>query len=160
MDFRFNYKKKFLLESGLTIQKSLYNDAVIYLDNLDARRSFLKSPNNYGYIMLDFEIADNFRASANLLYTGRMDLIHMAGSTGVLNNEYFTSEPFNALGVKATYVSYFPKIGLVLDCSMVGKNLTNSYQENFDVGKNRDSNFIYGPSSPRIFYFGLVIKSL
>ena len=32
------------------------------------------------------------------------------------------------------------------------KNLTNSYQNNFDSYKNRDSNFVYGPSTPRVFY--------
>ena len=29
------------------------------------------------------------------------------------------------------------------------------YQSNFDIGKNRDSNFIYGPSQPRTFYAGI-----
>ena len=40
------------------------------------------------------------------------------------------------------------------------KNLTNDYQQEFDTLKDRDSNFIYGPSLPRTIYFGLVLKSL
>ena len=31
------------------------------------------------------------------------------------------------------------------------KNLTNSYQNNFDSSKNRDSNFVYGPSTQESF---------
>ena len=40
------------------------------------------------------------------------------------------------------------------------KNLTNSYQNNFDSYKNRDSNFVYGPSTPRVFYFSIKFKSI
>ena len=35
------------------------------------------------------------------------------------------------------------------------KNITNSYQNNFDQFKFRDSNFIYGPSLPRTLLFGI-----
>jgi outer membrane receptor for ferrienterochelin and colicins len=39
------------------------------------------------------------------------------------------------------------------------KNILNSYQNRFDVGKNRDSNFVFGPSIPRTVYFGVRIQS-
>ena len=39
------------------------------------------------------------------------------------------------------------------------KNITNAYQDDFDSGKNRDSNYIYGPAAPRTFYIGLRLKS-
>ena len=39
------------------------------------------------------------------------------------------------------------------------KNVFNTYQNDFDIGKNRDSNYIYGPAQPRIFYIRLKLKS-
>jgi outer membrane receptor for ferrienterochelin and colicins len=38
------------------------------------------------------------------------------------------------------------------------KNITNSYQSDFDFFKNRDSNYVYGPSTPRMIIFGLSFK--
>ena len=35
------------------------------------------------------------------------------------------------------------------------KNIFNAYQNDFDIGKNRDSNYIYGPSQPRTIYIGI-----
>ncbi len=46
-----------------------------------------------------------------------------------------------------------------IEYSLGVKNITNDYQNDFDSGKNRDSNFIYGPSSPRTIYASLLIKS-
>jgi outer membrane receptor for ferrienterochelin and colicins len=34
-------------------------------------------------------------------------------------------------------------------------NIFNQYQDDFDKGKYRDSNYVYGPSKPRTIYFGL-----
>jgi len=35
----------------------------------------------------------------------------------------------------------------------------NSYQKIFDIGKNRDSNFVFGPSMPRTVYVGVKLRS-
>ena len=40
------------------------------------------------------------------------------------------------------------------------KNIFNTYQNDFDSGKNRDSNYVYGPGMPRTFFIGLRILSL
>ena len=37
------------------------------------------------------------------------------------------------------------------------KNMFNSYQNDFESGPLRDSDYIYGPASPRMFFFGLKI---
>ena len=39
------------------------------------------------------------------------------------------------------------------------KNLFNAYQQDFDLGKNRDSNFMYGPNLPRTFFIGFSLRS-
>jgi outer membrane receptor for ferrienterochelin and colicins len=35
------------------------------------------------------------------------------------------------------------------------KNIFNSYQDDFDTGPTRDSNYIYGPGTPRTYFIGL-----
>jgi outer membrane receptor for ferrienterochelin and colicins len=35
------------------------------------------------------------------------------------------------------------------------QNLLNAYQQDFDLGKERDSNYIYGPAKPRTFILRL-----
>ena len=101
-----------------------------------------------------------FNFAANLVHTGQMELIHLGGSPEQENDEYKTSEVFNAIGLKVTFIQKIKRVGVGLEYSLGVKNLTNAYQNNFDSGKDRDSNFIYGPSTPRAFYFSLVLKSL
>ena len=89
-----------------------------------------------------------------------MELLHLAGSPEQTVDEYKTTEVFNVIGLKAAYIQDLKKIGVGFEYSVGIKNLSNSYQSNFDSGKNRDSNFVYGPSTPRLIYFGLALKSL
>ena len=35
------------------------------------------------------------------------------------------------------------------------KNLFNAYQDDFDTGATRDSDYIYGPNAPRTIFIGL-----
>ena len=158
--FRFNFNQKFQIESGVTLQESLFDELVVYSDNLKGKREFLRSPKEYGYIALDYLLSSRFRFSTNLVHTGKMDLLHMAGSPEQPTDQYITSKVFNAIGLKATYVQKLEIVGLELEYGFGVKNLTNDYQDDFDTFKNRDSNFVYGPSIPRTIYFSLILKSL
>ena len=160
MEFRANFNQKVQIESGLTLQKSLYDEAVYYSDSLVGKREFLRTPEEYGYATINYALSERLNFSANLVYTGKMELIHMGGAPEQENDEYKDSEVFNALGLKITYVQRLNRVGVGLEYSLGVKNLTNSYQNDFDTGKYRDSNFVYGPSVPRTFYFGLLLKSL
>ena len=40
------------------------------------------------------------------------------------------------------------------------KNIFNSYQDDFDIGPTRDSDYIYGPNAPRTFFLGLKFGKL
>jgi len=35
------------------------------------------------------------------------------------------------------------------------KNLLDAYQDDLDTGPNRDPAYVYGPSIPRTFHFGI-----
>ena len=160
MEFRANFNQKVQIESGLTMQKSLYDDKVSYSDNLEGRLEFLRTPDKYGYATINYTPSDRYSFAANIVHTGKMDLVHIAGAPEQSNDEYLTSELFNAIAFKATYIQKLKRVGVKLEYSIGVKNLTNAYQNNFDSLKDRDSNFVYGPAMPRTIYFSLVLKSL
>jgi outer membrane receptor for ferrienterochelin and colicins len=37
------------------------------------------------------------------------------------------------------------------------KNILNAYQNDFDLGSERDPGYMYGPNLPRTIYFGIRI---
>ena len=160
MEFRANFIRKVQVESGITMQRSLYNDKVSYSDELEGKYNFLRTPNNYGYVTINYTLSDRYNFSANLVHTGKMDLVHMAGAPEQSEDEYLTSEIFNAIGLKASYIQKLKKVGVWLEYSIGVKNLTNAYQNNFDSLKNRDSNFVYGPGAPMSICFSLVLKTI
>ena len=160
MEFRANFMKKVQLESGLTLQQSLYDEAVEYSDNLPLKKEFLRSPIYYGYATISYNPSPKLSFAANLVHTGAMSLIHLAGAPGQLEDEFLESPVFNAIGIKSTYIQILKESGIKIEYSVGVKNLTNDFQQEFDSSKNRDSNFIYGPSLPRTIYFGLTLKSI
>ena len=160
MEFRANFMQKVQLESGLTLQQSLYDEAVEYSDNLPLKKEFLRSPDYYGYTTISYNTSPKLSFAANLVHTGAMSLIHLAGAPGQLEDEFIVSPVFNAIGIKSTYIQFVKKSGIKIEYSVGVKNLTNDFQQEFDSSKNRDSNFIYGPSLPRTIYFGLTLKSI
>ena len=160
MELRANFKQKVQLESGFTLQKSLYDEAVEYSDNLPLKKEFLRSPDYYGYATISYNPSAKLSFAANLVHTGEMSLIHLAGASGQLEDEFLESPVFNAIGIKSTYIQVLKESGIKIEYSVGVKNLTNDFQQEFDSLKNRDSNFIYGPSLPRTIYFGLTLKSI
>ncbi len=160
MEFRANLEQKLQLESGFTVQQSFYDDAVSYSDNLESRKEFLRTPNQYGYATLSYNLNAKMKFSANLVHTGEMDIVHLAGAPEQAEDEFLKSPVFNTIGLKATYIQTVKRVGAKFEYSVGVKNLSNDYQQDFDTLKDRDSNFVYGPNLPRTIYFGLVLKSL
>lgn len=160
LEARANYDYILELEAGFTIQSSEFDDAVENIEGLAAKRAFLRTPNDYGYATLTYTPIEKLTASANLIYTGRMDIIHFAGEgTGQTVDEYDVTPIFTELSLRAGYTFELPKLSTGLEVFAGVKNVTNSYQDDFDIGKNRDSNYIYGPAAPRTVFVGLKITS-
>ncbi len=160
IEMRANFNQKIELETGFTYQSSEYDSNVNYSLNLNPRTKFLRTPDKYGYANFNYTTSKNIKISCNLIHTGAMDLIHFAGSPEQNEDEYITTETFNSIGLKATYIQTLNKIDTKFEYSIGAKNITNAYQDDFDTTKNRDSNFVYGPSTPRIIYFQIVLKSI
>lgn len=160
VEFRANYNRQVQLEAGFTFQRSLFDKAVENIDELEAKREFLRSPNNYGYAVLLLNPYGKLKATLNLVYTGQMELAHLAGAPEQLADEYVTSQSFTELSVKIAYAMKLSKIHTGVEIFGGIKNITNAYQNDFDTGKNRDSNYVYGPSLPRTFFIGIRILSI
>ena len=160
IDLRMNYNKIIQFESGFTLQNSEYSEPVSYSDDLFPVSKFLKTPSSYGYANFSYGFSNKFSSSINYIYTGKMDLVYMGGSVNNSNDKYVVSSNFHQFDLNLSYIQKIEKIGVKLNYLIGVKNLTNSFQSDFDILKNRDSNYVYGPSTPRMLIFGLSLSSL
>jgi len=113
-----------------------------------------------GVNILDVDLQSSAYNLDQVVVTGTKTFKRKTDSPNQLNDEYIISPVFNEMGIKSTYTSRLNRVGVDIDYSIGVKNLTNTYQQDFDTYKNRDNNFIYGPNMPRTYYFGLVLKSI
>jgi outer membrane receptor for ferrienterochelin and colicins len=160
IELRANYNKKAQIETGFTLQNSLHDESVENIDGLEAKREFLRTPNNYGYVILTIYPIERMNASISNLYTGPMLQAKFSPDESLQQNEYRTSASFTELNVKVGYTLPIKTIDSGIEVYTGVKNLTNIYQEDFDNYRNRDSNYIYGPAQPRTIYIGLKLKAL
>ncbi|KYG72733.1 TonB-dependent receptor [Roseivirga echinicomitans] len=160
LETRANFDYVFEVDAGFTIQSSLFTSPVENIEGLPEKREFLRTPNHYGYATLTYTPVKNWSLSGNLVYTGTMELVHFGGSaTGNSEDKYYSSPTFTELGIRLGHMVDIPKIDTSLEFFGGIKNVFDAYQSDFDYGKNRDSNYVYGPSLPRTFFFGLKVKS-
>lgn len=141
--------KTISLNVGFTIQKSSYEQDQEFNEKL-----FFRTPNNYGYLTLDWEATKELGFSASANYTGSM-LVPYFGTQqeNPEEGELRNSEDFLDLGLKAKYNLVIN--GATLQIFGGVKNIFNSYQSDFDSGIDRDPGYVYGPMNPRTIYFGL-----
>jgi len=159
LELRANFDKKVQLESGFTIQSSEFDDKVRYIDEIEGIRAFTRTANDYGFATLSIMPNKNFNANLNYIYTGKMKIPHFAGAPNQSVDEIITSNPFSEFSAKAGYTISLLKMQTKIEFYGGVKNIFNSYQSKFDISKNRDSNFVFGPSLPRTFYVGIILKS-
>ncbi len=161
LELRGNFRRKIQVEAGYTLQSSYYQKPVAYSVSLDAIRKYLRTPDAYGYYTLTITPGDRFSASLSGVYTGAMEIVHMAGAPeNPENDKRMTTPAFFENNLKIAYLIRFEALNNGIEIFGGVKNLTNAYQQDFDSGKNRDSNYVYGPALPRMFYVGVKIKSI
>ena len=139
----------FNVSSGFTFQKSNFETVQEFNET-----AFFRTPNNYGYLTLDWDFYKNFCLATTANYTGSMLVPYF----GVEGEELRKSDPFYDLGIKLSYD--FKLKGATVQLLGGIKNIFNSYQTDFDRGIERDPGYLYGPSLPRTIYIGLKIGNL
>lgn len=161
VETRANFDYVLQLDAGFTLQSSKFTQAVENIEGLPTKKEFLRTPNTYGFATLTYTPTKRFNASANLVYTGSMDIAHFGGeNTGQAIDEYKDTPSFLETSLRLGYTFNSNKLNTGLEVFGGVKNITNAYQNDFDIGKNRDSNYVYGPSLPRTIFLGLRLKSL
>lgn len=155
LETRLNYDGILQLDAGFTYQSSKYNSAVNNSDELPLKKEFLRTPNTYGYATATYTPNQKFKTALNLVYTGSMEVLHLASPQNLTADEYFNSPSFFNLGINSSYTLNIEKLKTDLEFTAGIKNIFDEYQSKFDIGKERDSNFIYGPATPRTFVFGV-----
>ncbi len=160
LELRANYNRIAQAEGGITVQKSLHKKPVAWSEQLPGTKEYLRTPQMYGYYTLTFTPGNRFTASFSGTYTGTMLVPHygLTNDAGTPEQDLlFESPRFLEMNLKLGYI--FNAVRLDSSIELFGgiSNLLNHYQNDFDTGKNRDSNYIYGPAKPGSFFFGLRI---
>ena len=135
------------------------NDDEKELDQVEATREMMRTPNSYAYFVATFTPVTKFAVSLSGNYTGSMLVPHEAGQ-GVEGIDRFSkvnitekSTSFFELNTKLSYkFDVFKNIQLELNAGV--QNIFNAYQGDFDTGAGRASAYIYGPGAPRSFFAG------
>ncbi len=152
------FTRWFQLQAGITWQRSRYKEPQYWSDDetVAPERRMFRTPDLYGYLTAGFTPAKGFGIDLSGTYTGRMLVQHMAGS-GVVRDTAVTTPQFFDLGVKVAYeFALYRQVRVQLHAGI--KNLFNAYQRDFDRGADRDSGYIYGPSTPRSWTAGIKVS--
>lgn len=155
---RWNYRQRMQLESGITLQKSLFDEPVRWSNQLPGEKEYLRTPNSYGYFTFRLMPISSFEASLTGVYTGKMKIPHygVPGDPGTPESDLLFNSPSSwEINSKLSYRFNFPRIDSGIELFGGISNILNDYQQDFDKGKNRDSNFVYGPARPRTFFLGI-----
>jgi outer membrane receptor for ferrienterochelin and colicins len=151
------YKTKFVFQLGYTYQRSRYIEAVTWSEDesiLPQTRMF-RTPDHYGYFMATYEPIRKFTINLNGKLTGPMLIQHYAGY--VDRDEEVISPTFFDMGIKLAYeIPLYRLYSLEINAGV--KNIFDSFQRDIDQGIDRDAGYIYGPSLPRTYFFGLNFK--
>ena len=158
VNFEFNASpgSGFTMQSGLTIQQSKYDSPQTNFEE----KKFFRTPECYGYLTMNYSPNTRFDVSLTGNYTGEM-LVPYFGPTIADPDagELRESDPFFDMGIKVGQkITLTKEVSLQLYGGV--KNIFNSYQDDFDLGDQRDPAYVYGPLSPRTFYFGVKIGNI
>lgn len=146
------------LQAGVTVQRSRYKEPEKWSDDpaTPAEIRMFRTPDVYGYMTSMIMPFKSFDIALSGTYTGPMLVQHIAGS-GTDRDVAVRTRGFFDLNVKLCYdIPIYREMTMELFCGV--QNLFNSYQKDFDIGADRDSGYIYGPSQPRSLFAGIKFK--
>ncbi len=163
LEFNYSYNEKITIQSGFTIQSAIYNNEETIWepetrteanqDSITSTRRILRTPNVYGYLNLNYAISKNWDIIYSTVHTGSMNVAHVIDPIS----------EFTTIKTTPNFLEHNLKIDYKLNKEENGKmvfsvgiqNITNSYQQDFDQGINRDAAYVYGPMRPRTIFFGI-----
>lgn len=153
---------RWYFQTGGTVQRSIYRNGQVLFEPENPNEAestivvdeFTRTPNVYGYFATNWSATENFLIDLTGTYTGSMIVSRVVSETGFL--DLLESNPFLDMNIKLTR-HFEISDHFHLELSGGVQNLFNSYQDDFDTGPTRDSDYVYGPNRPRTFFFGIKI---
>lgn len=151
---------KLFFQLGGTVQQSVYKeDQVLFEAEGDVPGEtdvildeFVRSPNVYGFLNSNWQMIESLRLDVTGTYTGSMIAPHVISDSGFI--DLVDTEAFFDMTTKLTY-HFDLQENFHVELSGGVQNLFNSYQDDFDKGALRDSDYIYGPNRPITYFFGI-----
>ena len=150
----------FDIQLGYTLQSSRYDEPDKWWEGesaLEPQRKMPRTPSDYGYITTTFDITRSFKASLFGNYTGSM-LVRHTINDGVKETYAEKNTPdFMDMGIKLAYTF---SIGAATNIEINAgvKNIFDAFQKDLDYGPLKDASYVYGPSLPRMYFFGIKIS--
>lgn len=157
MEGKIAYLNKLQLQAGVTLQKARYKEARAWSDDASVplEKRMFRTPNAYGYYTFSYNPKKDFTLALTGTYTGSMLVSHMAGY--IEKDQVVKTPTFFEFNMKASYDFHlYNNVKLQVNAGV--HNLFDSYQDDFDKGKDRDSGYIYGPGMPRSYFAGVKIS--
>ncbi len=147
-------------QAGGTIQKSVYKEDQVLFEAEASNATeqdvvvdkFVRSPNAYGFLNANWQFIEPVRLDLTGTYTGSMITPHVISDSGFM--ELKDTPVFFDLTAKLTY-HFDLQEDFHVELSGGVQNIFDSYQDDFDLGATRDSDYIYSPNLPRTFFVGL-----
>ena len=155
---------KWQIQLGGTFQQTRYQDPQVLFESDGTMGesdvivdSFVRVPNTYGYFNVTWLPKKVFNLDITGTYTGNMTVPRVISDTGFLQlNEV---DSFLDLNIKLeSHIDYSSSFKITLSAGVT--NAFNSFQNDFDTGPMRDSDYVYGPDAPRAFFFSLKFGNL
>jgi len=145
---------KLFVTAGVTLQKNKYLEPVKWsdIDEAELLTEMPRSPKQYGFIALDYKPISKLGISLSGTYSGEMVVPHYAGY--ITADKLEKTPSFIDMGAKLSY-DFKVSHGITIQLSGGVKNIFDSYQNDFDLGENRDAGYMYGPLLPRSVFFGI-----
>ena len=148
--------KNFLqIQAGVTFQNSRYKEAYSWSDDVESTRRMFRTPDLYGYCTASYNPMRHLTLAFTGTYTGPMLVEHHAGM--IDRNVTVETSPFWDMGFKAAY-DFKVYSSFTMQVNAGVQNIFNAFQKDFDSGADRDSGYMYGPTLPRCFYFGIKLN--
>lgn len=146
------------MQLGGTLQKSKYKEDQVVYENENTGEIvktdvLLRSPNTYGYLNGTWQVTKKTSLFINSVYTGRMRLPHQ-----MIDESYVLKKSKDYIEINAR-ASYTFSVKKDFNIELFGgiQNIFNAFQKDLDSGALKDPNYIYGPTMPRVFTFGVKI---
>lgn len=157
IEAKVGYGHLITFQAGYTYNHSRYIEPLQWSENpnIAPQRRMFRTPEHYGYFLLNIEPVEHFHILTNGKVTGSMLVQHFAGY--VPEDEEVVTPTFFEWDFKLCYdIPLYKHYTLEINAGV--KNVLDHFQKDIDKGMDRDAGYIYGPASPRTYFAGINLK--